>query len=182
MARQILDITLENLGHAPQEALDTVFWEIDRGSDDPRFDKEQWFSSTLLEWGSCGKLLVDAEAVGFAEYAPPALYPRLGSFAAAPASGDAIYLAYCYLATEHRREGGGSDLVRAVARDLVDRGYRALEAVGDRRWDGSWVLPEGFLAACGFRVLREDERFPLMRLDLSSRAPALRAVEAAVTT
>jgi len=58
---------------------------------------------------------------------------------------------------------------RDVARDVVERGYRALEAVGDREWDGGWVLPEAFLDSCGFRVLREHPRFPLLRLDLVER-------------
>ena len=56
--------------------------------------------------------------------------------------------------------------MRAVGRDLADRGYRAVEALGDRSWDGSWVLPASFLGANEFMVLREDPRFPLMRLDL----------------
>jgi hypothetical protein len=58
-----------------------------------------------------------------------------------------------------------------VARDLVERGYLALEAIGDRKWEQGWVLPERFLSGCGFRVLRDDPRFPLMRLDLLAREP-----------
>jgi hypothetical protein len=53
-----------------------------------------------------------------------------------------------------------------VARDIVERGYRALEAIGDREWDGTWVLPMPFLAANGFSVVRDHARFPLLRLDL----------------
>jgi hypothetical protein len=51
----------------------------------------------------------------------------------------------------------------------VDRGYRAVEALGDRAWDGGWVIPVSFLAANGFTIVRDDERFPLLRLDLHSR-------------
>ncbi len=69
---------------------------------------------------------------------------------------------------ERRRSRGlGSELIREVARDLVDRGYRAVESVGDRRWGGdTWVLPVAFLAGNGFRVMHDDARYPLLRLDL----------------
>jgi GNAT superfamily N-acetyltransferase len=168
VTRRVLDVTLDNLSLGPPEVLDSVFWELDVNSPvDPRFEKEEWFSSTLLEWGPCGKLVVDGGAgLAFAQYAPATLFPRLANFRCGDVSGDAAYLSYCFVVPPRRGEGLGSFLVRAVGRDLADRGYRAVEAVGDRRWDGSWVLPAPFLGANGFTVLREDPRFPLMRLDL----------------
>jgi len=49
-----------------------------------------------------------------------------------------------------------------------------VEAIGDRRSDGKeWVLPVTFLAANGFRVVRDDERHPLLRLDLRGREETL---------
>lgn len=168
MERRLLDVTLDNLFMSPPAVLDTVFWELDVDSPvEPRFEKEEWFSSTLLEWGPCGKLIVDGgEAVGFAQYAPASLFPRLTTFRCGGVSADAIYLSYCFVEEGSRGSGVGTHLVRAVARELADRGYRAVEALGDVHWDGSWVLPEGFLSANGFTVLRSDPRYPLMRLDL----------------
>jgi GNAT superfamily N-acetyltransferase len=174
-----VEVTLENLGTVPSEVLASVFWELDEDEPpvDARFEKEEWFSSTLLEWGPCAKLLLDGgSARGFVEYAPPALFPRLAKFRCGQASGDAIYLSYCYLVPGQRGRGWGTALVGSVATDLRERGYRALEAIGDREWAGDWVLPAGFLAASGFTVIREDSRFPLMRLELTSREePALHA-------
>lgn len=170
MSPEILDVTLENLLDAPSELLDAVYWELaDDAPVDPRFLKEEWFSSTLLEWGSCGKLAREGrKVVGFAQYAPPSLFPRLSAFRCGRVSADALYLAYCYLVRGRRGRGIGTDLVRAVARDLVDRGFRAIEAVGDREAASDWVLPADFLSANRFAVLREDPRFPLMRLDLTA--------------
>jgi GNAT superfamily N-acetyltransferase len=180
VARRILDVTLENLPFAPAEVLDSVFWELDVDSPvDPRFEKEEWFSSTLLEWGSCGKLVVDGEeGLAFAQYAPATLFPRLGTFRCGDVSGDAAYLSYCFVVAPRRGEGLGSSLVRAVGRELADRGYRAVEALGDRSWEGSWVLPASFLGANGFTVLREDPRFPLMRLDLRTALDPDRSADA----
>jgi GNAT superfamily N-acetyltransferase len=175
----ILDVDLTNLHLSPKECLTSVYWEIDEDSEDldPFFLKEEWFSSTLLEWGPCGRLLMEGDEVwGFAQYAPPTLFPRLTRFPAATVSGDAAYLGYCYVVGGRRGRGSGAELVRSVARDVVDRGYLAVEALGDREWDGGWVLPEGFLSRCGFRVIREHPRFPLLRLDLLERAPQPAAV------
>lgn len=171
----VVDVDLINLHRAPKECLTSVFWEIDEESEnlDPFFHKEEWFSSTLLDWGRCGKLMTEGEdAYAFAQYAPDALFPRLSRFPRNDVSRDAAYLAYCFVEEGRRGKGRGTALVRDVARDVVERGYLGLEAIGDRAWDGGWVLPEPFLSRCGFRVLRDHPRFPLLRLDLMERAEA----------
>jgi GNAT superfamily N-acetyltransferase len=179
MAPRFIDVTLDNLGSAPPECLESVFWELSDESmcapEDARFHKEEWFSSTLLEWGSCGKLSVgspDDGSEAFAQYAPGPYFPRLADYRCGRVSDDAAYLSYCYVVGSRRGTGLGSALVRTVARDMVDRGYRAVEAIGDRDCRDGWVLPAPFLAANGFQVLREDPRFPLMRLDLRVAVPA----------
>jgi hypothetical protein len=166
-----VDVTLDNLGLAPRVCLESVFWELPDASppapEDARFHKEEWFSSTLLEWGNCGKLSIEDQAAeAFAQYAPGPYFPRLSDYRCGKVSEDAVYLSYCYV-VENRRGGGvGTGLLRTVAREIVDRGYRAVEALGDRDWKEGWVLPAPFLVANGFRVVLEDPRYPLMRLDL----------------
>ena len=215
VSARIVDVDLENFHRIPGACRTTLYWEMDYDDPEvnPRFQKEEWFSSTLLEWGSCGKLVVsddDLAAIpasdpegpgraaprraavidhpssagrggfvpagaddgaGFAEYAPATLFPRLRRFPTgiAATASDTVYLAYCYVIEGRRGQGLGSALVREVARAAVDRGFRAVEALGDRAWDGGWVIPVSFLAANGFTVVRDDERFPLLRLDLHSR-------------
>ncbi|HEX2030671.1 MAG TPA: GNAT family N-acetyltransferase [Actinomycetota bacterium] len=184
MAQRIVDVTLENLGEAPQEPLNSVFWELDEEPTvEPRFEKEEWFSMALLEWGTCGKLAYDEEAaVAFAEYAPPGMFPRLAKFRCGRVSGDAIYLSYCYVAPERRGIGLGSAMVRAVARDLLERGVRAVEALGDREGSAAWVLPTSFLDRNGFTVVRDDARYPLMRLEVEAAIAPQAAEEAVAMT
>jgi GNAT superfamily N-acetyltransferase len=183
VGRQVLDVTLDNLRSAPAEVLGVLYWEMDRDEDppDPWFEKEEWFSEVLLEWGPCGKLALEDElgAAGFAQYAPASFFPRLRRFRCGQVSADAVYLSYCYVVGRRRGFGLGTGLVRSVARDLVDRGIRALEAIGDRAWTDGWVLPAPFLAANGFQVLREDSRYPLMRLDLRAAVQPREAASAA---
>ena len=166
---RVLDVDLDNLHLVPKECLGTVFWELEDMDPavDPGFHKEEWFSSTLLEWGRCGKLLLEGEEVrALAQYAPATLFAGLTKFPSARISTDAVFLPYCFVTEGHRYRGLGTELVRTVARDLVDRGYRAIETVADRSWDGTWVLPEPFLSSCRFAVVREHPRHPVMRLDL----------------
>lgn len=182
MGARVRDASLDNLGEAPGEVLEAIFWELadEAPGVDARFHKEEWFSSTLLDWGPCGKLAFadDGEAIGFAQYAPPALFPRLGAYPAGRASGDAVYLAYCYVASAHRGGGIGSDLLRSVARELAGRGYRALEALGEHAWSGGWVLPGSFLARNRFTIVRDDDATPLWRLDLHPEAAGARRASA----
>lgn len=183
MASRIVDVDLENFHQVPRDARATVYWEMEHLDPEvnARFQKEEWFSSTLLEWGRCGKLLLEengagTKGVGFAEYAPATLFPRIRSFSAGEAvsTDDAVYLAYVYLEDGWRGQGLGSAMLRDVARDAVDRGYAAVEALGDRRPEAAgWLIPVTFLAANGFRVVRDDERHPLLRLELRERAAPL---------
>jgi len=176
-----IDADLEHFHLIPKPCVTSVFWEIrDVDPDiDPRFEKEEWFSSTLLEWGRCGKLIAqEGEGLAFAQYAPATLVPRLEAFPAAAGSWvSAAYLAYCFVVEGFRGRSLVSRLVREVARDLVDRGYSAVEAIGDREWAGdSWVLPFQFLAANEFSVVREHPRFPLLRRELRDVLEPARAL------
>lgn len=166
---------------APPEVLAAVYWELDLDDPpvEPEFQKEEWFSAVLLEWGSCGKLAMEeGQSVAFAEYGPPSFFPRLSRFRCGTVSADAVYLSYCYVVSRRRGFGVGTEMVRAVGRDVVDRGFRAVESIGDREWSEGWVLPAPFLAANGFAVVRDDSRYPLMRLDLRT---ALEPQEAVVS-
>ena len=128
MSPHIVDVDVDSFRLIPAECQTALFWELPSAAsvEDARFQKEEWFSSTLLEWGGCGKLLIEGEAVlGFAQYAPVTLFGRVEEFPAGNVSDDAVYLGYCYLDANARGRGLGRRLVGAVARDIVERGYRA---------------------------------------------------------
>ena len=182
MSPRVSDVSLESFHRIPVECQTALYWEFlaDADAEDARFQKEEWFSSTLLEWGTCGKLIVeDDEVLGFAQYAPATLFARLTEFPTGEVSDDAVYLGYCYLDANARGRGLGRRLIGAVARDIVERGNRALEAIGDREWDGGWILPAQFLGASGFAVLKDDPRYPLLRLDTREEHAPLEAMERA---
>ena len=111
MGLHAVDLDLDNLYLCPKEWLGSVFWELPDidPAIDPAFHKEEWFSSTLLEWGPCGKLLVDGDEVrGVAQYGPATLFAGLGKFPWVRISPDAIFLPYCFVTEGHRNRGLGA--------------------------------------------------------------------------
>ena len=73
MSRRLVNLTLDTLEDLPRRCRRCVFWELDpvaadRAAEagDTGLEKEAWVSQTLLEWGSCGKLVyVDGMPAGF---------------------------------------------------------------------------------------------------------------------
>jgi hypothetical protein len=199
MARRLVAVTLDNLSDLPSRCRSCVFWELDAASGrracetgDPGLEKEAWVSDTLLEWGSCGQLLyVDDIPAGYVLYAPPAYVPRSAGFATSPASPDAVLLMTGRLDPAFVGGGLGAVMVQAVARDVVRRGIRAIEAFG-RSGGGDpssagedpaavdpaavdpaadrfgCLLPADYLRAVGFKTVRAHPRTPRLRLDVRS--------------
>lgn len=131
-------------------------------------EKLAWLRRVWEEWGCCGKLLfVGDKAVGYAQYAPARFFPTVAEYPAGPVSGDAVLLACLFIPNpKDRRQGLGSVLLAAVLADLRARGIEAVETFARR---GSPENPSGpveFYLKHGFRELRADPEFPLLRLDL----------------
>ncbi|WP_446678527.1 GNAT family N-acetyltransferase [Actinoallomurus acaciae] len=184
-----MNITLDNVEDLPTRCRKCVFWELDpvsmqRAEDagDPALEKEAWISSTLLEWGSCGKLAyVDGVPAGFVMYAPPLYVPRSVAFPTSPVSADAALLMTAHIIPEFQGGGLGRMLVQGVAKDLTRRGVRAIEAFGDLRWEKpGCVLPAEYMLAVGFKTVRPHHRYPRLRLELKSAVSWREDVEVAL--
>ncbi|GEB50748.1 MULTISPECIES: GNAT family N-acetyltransferase [Streptomyces] len=189
MGRQLVPLTLDNLADLPTPCRSCVFWELDPVSGEeatragqPEAEKESWISGVLLEWGSCGRIVrVDDEPVGFVLYAPPAYVPRSFAFPTSPVSPDAVLLMTAFLDPGFQGQGLGRVIVQTVAKDLLRRGFKAIEVFGDTRWTGpSCVLPADYLLAVGFKTVRPHQRFPRLRLELRSTVSWRQDVERAL--
>ena len=123
MSRRLASLTLDNLDDLPRRCRRCVFWELDplardvaEEAGDAALEKEAWVSATLLEWGSCGKLLyVDSTPAGYLLYAPPVYVPRSVAFPTSPVSGDAVLLMTGRVLPEFQGGGLGRMLVQAAA-------------------------------------------------------------------
>src|SRR3954453_262175 len=180
MSRRLVNITLDNLSDLPTKCRACVYWELDPVAGEraqacgaAELEKEAWVSHTLLEWGSCGQLIyVDGVPAGYVLYAPPAYVPRAVAFPTSPVSPDAVLLMTGRIVPEFRGGGLGRMLLQGVARDVVRRGVRAIEAFG--RFDDlqepdpfardlGCLLPAEYLLAVGFKTVRPHPRTPRLR-------------------
>jgi hypothetical protein len=177
VTRRLVNITLDNLDELPSRCRACVFWELDpvaadRASSggDTGFEKEAWVSATLLEWGSCGKLIqVDGITAGYVAYSPPGYVPRSIAFPTSPVSADAVLLTTAFILPEFAGGGLGRMLIQGVAKDLTRRGVKAVEAFGDAKWEKPGCLvPADYLRSVGFKTVRPHHRFPRLRLELKS--------------
>ncbi|MGH3319692.1 MAG: GNAT family N-acetyltransferase [Streptosporangiaceae bacterium] len=189
MSRRLVNVTLDNLDDMPRRCRGCVFWEVDpvtrdrvEAADESALEKESWISYTLLEWGSCGKLIyVDGVPAGYILYAPPLYVPRSVAFPTSPVSTDAVLLITGHVMQEFADGGLGRMLVQGVAKDLTRRGIKAIEAFGDVRWGGpACVLPADYLLAVGFKTIRPHPRFPRLRLELKTAISWREDVEVAL--
>jgi GNAT superfamily N-acetyltransferase len=208
VARRLTALTLDNLSDLPSRCRSCVYWELHpvaredaERNGDTELEKEAWLSDTLLEWGTCGQVVyVDDLPAGYVLYAPPAYVPRAGAFATSPAAGDAMLLVTAHIVPEFRGAGLGRVLGQAVARDVVRRGIRAVEAFGREDRAGTemagetrddqpeeraatelgCLLPAGYLRSVGFKTVRPHPRTPRLRLDVKSTATWREDVESAV--
>ncbi|MFJ8882257.1 GNAT family N-acetyltransferase [Streptomyces sp. NPDC102402] len=175
MGRRLVPLTLDNLPDLPRRCRSCVFWELDPVSGEaavkegrPEAEKEAWISAVLLEWGSCGRVVyVDDVAAGFVLYAPPAYVPRSTAFPTSPVSPDAVQLMTALIVPGFQGQGLGRVMVQTVAKDLLRRGFKAIEAFGDARWkEPACVLPADHLLAVGFKTVRPHPVHPRLRLEL----------------
>lgn len=189
MSRRLVNVTLDNLDDLPRRCRRCVFWELDPvGGDralesgDPRVAKESWVSSTLLEWGSCGKIAyVDGVPAGFVAFAPPLYVPRSVAFPTSPVSADAVLLMTAHVVAEFAGGGLGRMLIQGVAKDLTRRGVRAIEAFGDlKAEEGACLVPADYLLSVGFKTVRPHHRFPRLRLELRTALSWREDVEVAL--
>lgn len=174
MSRKTARLTVDHLAELADPVRSCLFWElgpVDRSRLDEQeriAEKENWLSSTLRDWGSCGRVVrIDGRTVGHIVYAPAARLPGAAALPTAPGSPDAIIAATAWIDPALRRGGLGRLLVQAMAADLVERGHTAIEAYGDTRGrTQGCVLPAEFLGSVGFKTQRAHPTTPRMRMEL----------------
>ena len=174
MSRKTARLTVDHLAELPDAVRSCLFWElgpVDRARLDEQeriAEKENWLSSVLRDWGSCGRVArVDGRTVGYILYAPAARLPGAATLPTAPTSPDAILAATAWIEPDLRGGGLGRMLVQAMAADLVERGQGAIEAYGDTRGRAhGCVLPSEFLGSVGFKTQRAHPTTPRMRMEL----------------
>lgn len=168
MARKIVSLTRDNVGDLPSPCRSCTLWELAGSASGPS-TKDEWVSSVLLDWGSCGRIVyVDDEVAGYATYAPPQYVEGAHAFVGTSVSPDAVLLMTARILPAYQGAGLGRMLVQSVAKDLMGRRrVRGIEVFGDALGrENACVLPAAFLTAVGFKTMQAHPRYPRLRLDL----------------
>lgn len=137
--------------------------------------KEGWFRRASRRLSSCGKVLyVDGSPAGYAQYAPPHLFEKVGEYSRElfPPSPDAILLSCLYIQREQQGKGLGTRLLQAVIASLRESGNKALETYSRDDSSNSTAGPTSLYLENGFRPLKTkkwgEATFSLVRLELAS--------------
>lgn len=128
----------------------------------------------LAVFGSYAKvLLADDVPVAYTQFGPLSAYPRAQRlrdlYPQLPEAPLPAVITCIASAAGARREGHAQALVAAVCDDLAGRGFAAIEAYPQRgaRPDATSAATPEFWLATGFTIAVDDERFPVVRRELS---------------
>jgi ribosomal protein S18 acetylase RimI-like enzyme len=122
--------------------------------------------------GSYAKVLeLDGAPAVFAQFGPLSAYPRARQvrdlYPRLPRSPLPAVITCISTAPFARRRRLAQALVSDICDDLGRRGFSAVEAYPDLTLTEASAARPGFWVACGFFVAAEDERFPVMRIELA---------------
>ena len=104
------------------------------------------------------------------------LFPRLKFYKIFPPDSESIFLGCLYVLPEYRNLGAGKKLLISLEKDLIISRVNSIESLGKRLNDdmdieeyvNSPIIPVKFLIKNGFYIKKNDELFPLFRIDLST--------------
>ena len=117
-----------------------------------------------------------SEIKGLIIYGNHYLFPKLKEFKVYPPDSSSIFLACMFVEPEYREFGVEERLLLSVEKDILKQGKKSLETVAKRQnddiseneYENLHLIPFKFLIKNGFFVKKNDEYFPLLRLDLST--------------
>jgi len=162
------DIPRDYFSHASCQSC--LYWETEAAKSGSAREREVlkrvWFNRVGSIFGPCGKLVyVNSRVVAWAQYAPANSFPRAATYRNYP-SEDAYLISCLAVSPEVRRRGYGEMLLRAIIDDLRGRGVKAVETFAKKDGSDNPSGPVEFFLERGFRVLLDDEQFPLLRFEL----------------
>ena len=179
---EIANLNVENLKDAPEwpshpfSCKYCIYWEFPEACIDPVKEKKKdmmrrkldWVRSVNNEFGNCGKIVYgDGESIGYAQYAPPRHLPNSAGYDSGPPSDDAVLIACLFIPQrQFRGLGIGRQLLHSIIDELRQREKKAIETLARK---GNSCNPSGpveLYLRNGFKIHRDDQEFPLMRLDL----------------
>jgi ribosomal protein S18 acetylase RimI-like enzyme len=174
--RNILNISLSELNNIPHPCKSCEYWEVSAApiknnqQEGVSFYKEEWYSSYLLSWGSCGKIMKrDGNAVGYAQFGLPAFFKGLTLYRNSKhLDSSALFISCLYIVDEYRGLGLGKELLRSVISEVSKKRIWSIETIARRDSSENPSGPLEFYLANGFYIKKDDFEYPIVRLETRS--------------
>lgn len=134
------------------------------------------YINCFLKNGGMGKAAVikDNRIAGAVLYGSYCLFPALKQFAIYPPDFESAFIGCVCIDEDFSESGLGERLLLSVEKDLIERQYKSVETIAKRANDD--ISEEDFarihfynvkfLISKGFYIKKNDELYPLLRLDL----------------
>jgi len=116
------------------------------------------------------------EIKGIVVYGSYYLFPKLREFNVYPPDNNSIFVACMLVDLEYIDFGVGERLLLSLEKDSLEAGILSLESIAkrqndditDEEYENLHLIPFKFLIKNGFLIKKNDEYFPLLRLDLTT--------------
>jgi hypothetical protein len=153
------------------ELLKSKFFEIRN-----RNNKNRFIDSFSRSGGIIKAAFSNKKCIGILMAGKYYLFPRLKFYNIFPPDSESIFLGCLYVLPEYRNLGAGKKLLMSLEKDLIVSRVNSIESIGKRLNDdmdideyvNSPIIPVKFLVKNGFYIKKNDELFPLFRIDLSA--------------
>jgi len=134
-----------------------------------------WFSEN---GGKIKAAFVGEKCIGVILAGNYYLFPRLRDFNVFPPDFDSIFLGCIHIVAKYREMGVDKRLLIELEKELIKEKVKSIESIGKRlnddideeEYNNSPHIPFKFLINNGFYLKKNDQIFPLLRLDIKSIA------------
>jgi GNAT superfamily N-acetyltransferase len=172
---KIEDATHRNFRDIPNPCKYCLYWQTSNSFNQemlkPEMEnkKREWLEKVIKEFGNCMKIVYFSNVpIGFVQYAPSKYFPRVGEYASGPPSNNAVFLSCLYITSkEARGKGFGTRMLENVIAEVKERGFRAVETFARKDSADNPSGPLKFYLKNGFKIKREKDDYPLVRLEMS---------------
>jgi len=161
----------------PESCRYCLYWEFPRDWNRLQSDqgdclkrKAAWIKTLAEGFGPAGKVIyIEEQCIGYCQYAPVEYLPAGKEHPTGAVSQDAVLLSCLFIAdARFRKKGLGTRLLKAACAELKTKGVKAIETFGRKGNPENPSGPVEFYLKAGFRIMKDDAEYPLLRLELQS--------------
>jgi GNAT superfamily N-acetyltransferase len=170
MRRKVIAVTAKTLEQSGLECASCLRWEgiLCANNAEKQTVKAEYMKKIIKEQKEFGKIVcAGGQTLAYSQYAPVEYWPGISEFKSRPVSDDAVLITCLMVQPLAQGRGLGRVLLQSIESGLVKRKAKAIEVFATRS-DNHPPGPIEFYLQNGFYILRDDPKYPLLRLELKT--------------